>query len=63
MFVTSAKNEQSDWQTIYDNVPSKKQFFLPTFKGNHGSKALWEKNASHKEYWTAVKAFLEQFKD
>lgn len=62
LFVTSAKNEQSNWQDIYDNVPSKKQFFLPTLKGNHGSKALWKENASHEEYWVAVKAFLKQFK-
>lgn len=62
LFLTSAKNEQLDWQGIYDNVPSKKQFFLPTLKGNHGSKALWKENESHEEYWGAVREFLAQFK-
>jgi len=59
VFITSAKNEQKSWQKIYDNITSKKQFFIPTLKGNHGSKALWQKNESHKEYWQAVEKFLQ----
>ncbi len=59
VFITSAKNEQSNWQPIYDNVSSQKQFFLPTLKGNHGSKALWKEKKSHKEYWQAVIEFLK----
>ena len=61
VFITSAKSEQKEWQGIYDNISSKKSFFIPTKSGNHGSKALWEKQESHQEYWTAVKAFLGQF--
>lgn len=61
VFITSAKNEQKDWQNIYDNIPSKKTFFIPSKNGNHGSKALWKKQESHAEYWVAVKSFLSQF--
>lgn len=62
VFITSAKNEQKNWQKIYDVIPSKKkQYFLPKTAGNHGSRALWDKFEDSKEYWLAVKAFLKQF--
>lgn len=63
VFITSAKNEQKDWQNIYDNITSKKTFFIPSKNGNHGSKALWKKHESHQEYWLAVKSFLSHFID
>lgn len=60
VFITSAKNEQKSWQTIYDIIPvDTKQFYLPTQFGNHGSRALWVKFDSHKGYWEAVIAFLQ----
>jgi len=41
-------------------IPSrKKQFFLPETKGNHGSRALWEKFSDNGSYWNAVKDFLK----
>jgi dienelactone hydrolase len=59
VFITSAKNERKNWQSIYDNVAGPKQFFLPEDSGNHGSKALWEEKDSHQSYWLAVKKFLK----
>ena len=62
VFVTSAKAEQSAWQSIYDQVQSDKHFFLPKSEGKHGSKALWEKHEGHEAYWQAVIAFLKSLK-
>ncbi|WP_271782718.1 alpha/beta hydrolase [Aquimarina algiphila] len=60
VFITSAQNEKKNWSAIYDAIPStKKHFFLPKTKGNHGSRALWAKFSDHDEYWQAVKAFIE----
>ena len=60
VFITSAKSEKKSWSGIYDAIPSsKKQFFLPETKGNHGSRALWEKFSDNQNYWTAVKGFLK----
>lgn len=59
VFITSAKGEKKNWQNIYLSIPSKKkQYFLPTSGGQHGSRALWKKFPQHEEYWKAVKAFL-----
>ena len=58
VFITSAKNEHDNWKVIYDNTKSKKSYFLPETEGKHGSKALWNNNPSHQQYWTAVKTFL-----
>jgi len=62
-FITSAKNEKKSWNGIHEAIPGdKKVSFLPETKGNHGSRALWEKFDDHKDYWKVVKAFLKQFK-
>ncbi|WP_340073740.1 alpha/beta hydrolase [Leptobacterium sp. I13] len=59
VFITSAKKEQGNWQSIYDVIPStSKAFYLPETKGNHGSRALWEQFNDHKGYWQAVERFL-----
>ncbi len=61
VFITSAKSEGSRWQAIFNAVPAKiKASFLPKTEGIHGSEALWEKTAEHKEYWQAVKEFMEK---
>ncbi|MDY8135702.1 alpha/beta hydrolase [Aquimarina sp. 2201CG5-10] len=60
VFITSAKNEKGNWSGIYDAISSnKKQSFLPETKGNHGSRALWNKFSDNDAYWKAVKAFLK----
>ena len=61
VFITSAKNEQNNWSTIFDTIPSKqKASFIPESKGNHGSRALWEQFEDSSAYWTAVNSFLEK---
>lgn len=60
VFVTSAKSEYNEWKSIYKNIKAKKEYFLPELQGKHGSKALWANNPSHREYWAAVKKFLEK---
>ena len=62
VFITSAKNEESKWKSIYSAIPSTdKVFFLPETKGNHGSRALWAKFEDSKDYWKAVIKFLQQY--
>lgn len=60
VFISSARNEKKSWADIYGAINTKsKQYFLPEGgSGNHGSRALWARNAQHKEYWIAVEAFL-----
>ncbi len=62
VFVTSAKSEYNNWKGIYNNIKSEKSFFLPETEGKHGSKALWNSNQNHNEYWIAVRQFLEDLK-
>ncbi|UII24059.1 alpha/beta hydrolase [Fulvivirga ligni] len=60
VFITSAKSEKNNWWGIYVAIPSeKKQFFMPETTGNHGAKALWSKYKDSKDYWSAVKTFLD----
>ncbi len=61
VFITSAGNEKKNWEDIYDNVNSKKQFYLPETKGYHGAKALWSTNEGNEKYWEALKVFLSQY--
>lgn len=63
VFITSAKNEKTQWQGIYDALKKEKYSFLPMDKGKHGSKALWKDNSSNASYWAAVKEFLVKLKD
>jgi dienelactone hydrolase len=63
VFITSAKLEKKKWWKISEAIPSEQiALFLPTKMGKHGSRALWEKFGDHKEYWKAVKSFLDVIK-
>jgi pimeloyl-ACP methyl ester carboxylesterase len=60
VFITSGKNEKGSWWKIFEAIESnQKHYFLPETSGNHGSRALWAKFNDSKEYWKAVKEFLE----
>ncbi len=60
VFITSSKNEYSNWKSIFETIPTKsKQYYLPKTTGSHGSRALWEKFADNNGYWDAVKGFLK----
>ena len=60
VFITSARDEKSKWSDIYSAIKSKeKASFIPSSKGNHGSRALWKQFEDSEEYWESVKAFLK----
>jgi dienelactone hydrolase len=62
VFVTSSKDERGMSKAISDASPSKKKvLFTPASKGQHGSRALWEKWSDHDVYWAAVKGFLTEY--
>ncbi|MBN1950117.1 MAG: alpha/beta hydrolase [Bacteroidales bacterium] len=62
VFITSAKDEQPQWQAIYDAIPlSSKVSYIPSCDGMHGSKVLWKEIEGHEEYWNALKAFLKKY--
>ena len=59
-FITSAQNEQDNWAAINEAIPTTtKVSYVPATKGNHGSRALWEKFDDNDGYWSAVKDFLK----
>ena len=63
VFITSSGSEKSRWNSIYSAIPGNtKRSFVPKTKGNHGSRALWNKFADSKDYWEQVESFLDQFK-
>ncbi len=60
VFITSAHNEKSNWWGMYVAISgSRKTYFWPSSTGNHGSRALWSKFPDSREYWKAVKTFLD----
>jgi pimeloyl-ACP methyl ester carboxylesterase len=62
-FITSSRDEAvaiSDF--LRGRKPSENQIhFIPKASGTHGSRALWETDPAHEEYWAAVESFLENF--
>lgn len=59
-FITSAKGEKDSWWAINSAIKSgRNQYFLPDTKGNHGSRALWDRFDDAQSYWQAVKGFLK----
>lgn len=59
VFITSARNEQDQWQAIYQAIPAPgKVSYLPPGAGNHGSRALWKQFSDSAGYWDAVESFL-----
>ena len=63
VFITSSKSEKKRWKPIFDVIKSKKKIgFVPETKGQHGSRALWDKYDDSDAYWVAVKRFLRTLK-
>lgn len=61
VFITSARKEEKVWSSIFKVIPSKnKTSYLPSSKGNHGSRALWKQFKDSKGYWRAVEDFLNR---
>ncbi len=61
VFISSAKNESSNWQFFYDLIKSEKVSFLPKTSGNHGSRALWSQFDDSEAYWQALSGFLDEY--
>ena len=58
-FVTSSQTEAPALaKLIKDAVSARKQQFIPSGKGDHGSKALWKSNPNYHEYWLALLMFM-----
>ena len=63
-FITSARNERKNWSGIVAAIPHKvhRSQYLPSSKGQHGSRALWRKFSDSAGYWNAVIEFLASFR-
>jgi pimeloyl-ACP methyl ester carboxylesterase len=62
LFVTSSKKERAQVKPIFDASPAEKKIlFTPASRGQHGSRALWEKFPDHDVYWAAVNGFLKSY--
>ncbi|MBT8492526.1 MAG: alpha/beta hydrolase [Deltaproteobacteria bacterium] len=60
VFITSARSEHRSWKAIYAAIPgNNKQSYLPTTRGQHGSRALWNRFPDSAGYWAAVRKFLD----
>ncbi len=63
VYVSSARNEESEWKSIYNSITSKKQFYLPAkTKGHHGTMALSVFNDDAEENWQAIIPFLKKIR-
>lgn len=64
MFVTSSKEEAPDLTKMISKMKlnENQMQFIPASEGVHGSRALWETDPNHKEYWEALYVFLEKLK-
>ena len=61
VFITSAQSEYNNWAPIYGVINTDtKTYYLPKTKGNHGSRALWDKFFDSPGYWKAVTEFLNK---
>jgi pimeloyl-ACP methyl ester carboxylesterase len=62
LFVTSSKKEREQVKPIFDASPAEKKIlFTPASKGQHGSRALWDKFPDNDVYWAAVHGFLDRY--
>lgn len=62
-YISSAKPEEKEWQSIYDAIPGKKQFFLPTQSaGLHGTMVLNPSYNGSEEYWQNIIPFLKKMR-
>ena len=62
IFIASANKEYKIWENIYKSIESKKSFFIPKSGGVHGSRNLWSRFKTSKQYWSAVEKFLKEYK-
>jgi pimeloyl-ACP methyl ester carboxylesterase len=62
VLVASAKKERELVLPIFKASPAKRKIlFTPASKGQHGSRALWDKWPDSDVYWAAVNGFLKEY--
>lgn len=63
VFAAASNREYSYLKELFSLVPSiNKSIFAPSKGGEHGSKALWNNNPNHQEYWLALTMFFSKIK-
>ncbi len=63
VFVASSQEEGPEVTKLMDGIKADhKQQFIPSSRGDHGSKALWRSNQNAHEYWLAILMFMRGVK-
>lgn len=63
IYVTSSKEESAKVTELVSNIKSaNKVHYIPTGKGDHGSKALWKSCPEYHEYWLSLLMFITKLK-
>lgn len=63
VLATSSRMEFEPMKKMLNHLkPKHLTLFKPSKEGVHGSRALWESNPNHEEYWMALTQFFSQLK-
>lgn len=63
VLATSSRMEFQPMKKMLDHLkPNHLTLFKPSKEGAHGSRALWESNPNHEDYWMALTQFFSQLK-
>jgi dienelactone hydrolase len=63
VFATSSREESDKVTDLLKDVNSRiKVQYIPSTKGDHGSKVLWSTSTFNQEYWIALMSFLDKMK-
>ncbi len=63
VFATSARSEADAVTDLLKDVNSRiKVQYIPSSKGEHGAKVLWNQYPYNQEYWIALMSFLDKMK-
>ena len=63
VFATSSRDEADSLTDLLKDINSRiKIQYIPSSKGDHGSKVLWSESPYNQEYWIALMSFLNRIK-
>lgn len=63
LLITSSRSEADRVTDLLKDVNSRiKVQFIPSFEGEHGSKALWSSSPGNQDYWAVLISFLNKLK-
>ena len=64
VFATSSREEADKVTDLLKDINSRiKIQYIPSTKGDHGSKVLWPESPDNQEYWIALMSFLNRIKN